>query len=386
MTEKLYYTNSHLKSFESLVTSCTKVKEGLYECIFESTAFFPEGGGQSSDTGYLVYNGEKLPLLGLIDRNDDVIHLTNTELHVGNKIEGFIDYDLRFKRMQNHSGEHILSGIAHRLYGCNNVGFHMGHNEVTLDFDIELNFEQIQELERLANRAVYENLPFTSIFPSEEELKTLDYRSKKELSGKVRLVDVSGYDLCACCAPHVKLSGEIGIIKIFSFTRYKGGIRLFILCGSDALERINLLEGQCTEISELLSAKQSELAKAVHELDSRLKKTERKLSELRHAHADMLTENLESGRNNIVIFDDILDAESRRAVANAGAELCKGVCAVFFNSANGYGYVMASKNTDLKAKAAEINKALSGKGGGSATMISGSVNTSKNEIKTYFGE
>lgn len=384
MTDKLYFLQPHLKDFSATVISCTPAENGLYALLLDRTAFFPEGGGQDSDEGYFTFGGEEIKVVSLADKGDEVVHYVKAPLTEGSIIEGHIDYELRFSRMQNHSGEHILSGIAHSLYGCNNVGFHMGKDEITLDFDIELSREQIDSLEALANRAVYQNVPFITLFPSEEELKELDYRSKKELSGRVRLVSVGGYDLCACCAPHVELSGEIGLIKIIGFIRYKGGVRLSILCGADAFAHYRHSHESIKGISVLLSAKHHEALPAVERLNTELSAAKAEASSIRSAYARLLLSSLKEVDGNHVIFDDILDTAARRALANGGAALCSGICAVFAKSGNGYTYVMASTRLDLKALACEINAALGGRGGGSASMITGSVSADREKIKEYF--
>lgn len=386
MTEKLYFTDSHMKEFDAEVVSCTAADKG-YEIILNKSAFFPEGGGQASDTGRLICGTDISNVTYCFERGEDTVHLCDVPLSEGSKVHGEIDWEKRFRRMQNHSGEHIVSGIAHNLYGCTNVGFHMGSDEVTLDFDRELTADQVEELEKLANAAVWQNVRFISFFPTEKELESIDFRSKKEIKGaKVRLVRVEGYDICACCAPHVERSGEIGIIKISGFMKYKGGVRLRLLCGRDALDHYNGSMESIKNISVLLSAKYHEVYEAVTRLNDELKKEKEEKAKLCSALSEKIISSLEDGKENIVIFDTLLDQKSCRAIANAGAAKCTGICAVFSGEDGRFTYIMASANIDLKKKAAEINTALNGRGGGSATMITGNVLCTMDEISAYFNE
>ena len=257
MTEKLYDKDSHLKEFSATVLSCEKSGEN-YSVILDKTAFFPEGGGQESDRGDI---GEAA-VLDVRIVSGEIIHCTDRPLNIGEEYACTLNWDRRFRNMQNHSGEHIVSGIVHRLYGLNNVGFHLGA-EMTVDFDGAISREQLLEVERLANKAVFQNVPIRAYYPDEKELKALDYRSKLELTENVRIVDIKGYDLCACCAPHVKKTGEIGLIKILDSFKNKGGERIFIKCGIDALDDYNDKYLNVQKISNLLSVKQYEAALAV---------------------------------------------------------------------------------------------------------------------------
>ena len=230
MTEKLFYEDSHMITFSAVVQACEKVGD-YYEAVLDRTAFFPEGGGQLADTGVL----DGVPVLDAQERESLIYHLLEKPLEVGKTVEGKIDWEERFSKMQQHSGEHIVSGIVHALYGYDNVGFHMGADAITIDFNGPLTKEQLQDIEYRANQAVAWNLEVQVHYPTKEELANIKYRSKIEIEGQVRLVTVPGHDACACCAPHVKRTGEIGIIKLIGLQNYKGGVRVSMLCGFRAL-------------------------------------------------------------------------------------------------------------------------------------------------------
>ena len=232
-TEKLFYNDSHLSKFTAMVLECEpyEKKEGCYAVELDRTAFFPEGGGQYADTGKL----KDAKVSDVREKNGRILHITDQPFEAGEIVEGKIDWETRFMKMQQHTGEHIVSGIVHARYGFNNVGFHLGTEDCTMDFDGEISKEALQEIELEANRAVWKNLTIEVSYPSKEELEELDYRSKIEIEGQVRIVSVPGYDICACCAPHVERTGEIGMIKLVNMQRYKGGVRVTMLCGSRAL-------------------------------------------------------------------------------------------------------------------------------------------------------
>ena len=229
-TRKLYYEDSHRSCFTATVISCEQGKAG-WEVTLDATAFYPEGGGQAGDTGTLG----AVRVLDTRERGEQVVHLCDGPLEAGSSVEGQIDYAPRFLRMQQHSGEHIVSGIIHRRYGYHNTGFHMGSEIITIDFDGIIPPQDLADIEREANEAVWKNLPVSCAYPGPEELQTIPYRSKKALPWPVRIVRVPGFDSCACCGTHVKATGEIGLIKLISVMGFRGGTRMEMACGSAAL-------------------------------------------------------------------------------------------------------------------------------------------------------
>ena len=256
--EPLYYQTPYVKEFDAIVTACRPAKHG-FEVELSQTGFYPEGGGQPSDTGWI---GE-VHVTHVKEKHGVVVHETDAPLEVGSTVHAAIDWEQRFSNMQQHTGEHIISGLIHAAYGYDNVGFHMGHDEVTVDLNGPLNWEQLKEIEKKANAVVWANLPVQVTYPGEEELKTIDYRSKKELTGQVRIVEIPGADICACCGTHVDYTGEIGVIKVLSLMNYKGGVRFSMLCGDRALENFEAKTEQMQTISNLLSAKPEKAAEAV---------------------------------------------------------------------------------------------------------------------------
>lgn len=380
MTLKLYDLDSHLSSFDAVVLSCA-ADDGCWQIVLDQTAFFPEGGGQAADTGTL----DDVHVLDVRESGDAIVHFTDSPLPVGSTVKGVLDWNKRFRRMQEHSGEHILSGLVHRLWGYNNVGFHLGDETVTMDYDGELSHQQLSELERLANEAVWKNVPITAEYPPEDRLSGLEYRSKLDLTENVRIVTIEGYDVCACCAPHVSHTGEIGAIKIIDSMRHRGGVRLTILCGSDALRQYQMLFREASALSNLLNVPKDQLVPAVERLfserdalESALAAREQKLNALR-------IKAMPDAGKNIVLIDQFDDPDAMRELVNLGMERAAGVCAAFSGSNEaGYRYIIGSKTIDLRSRAREINAALDGRGGGRPTMIQGSCAASASVIKAYF--
>ena len=261
MTEKLYYEDSHLKKFTAVVQECLKAGD-RYQVVLDRTAFFPEGGGQYADTGML----EEVHVLDVQEKDGIIYHLTDRALFPGAGVTGRIDWEERFMKMQQHTGEHIVSGLVHARFGYRNVGFHLGTTDCTMDFNGEITKEELLEIEKEANQAVIQNLDVMVSYPSAEELKSLEYRSKIEIEGQVRIVTIPGYDVCACCAPHVNKTGEIGQIKLTNVQRYKGGVRVTMLCGFRALADYNRKLHAVRQISAALCAKEDETTEAVGHL------------------------------------------------------------------------------------------------------------------------
>lgn len=380
-TVKLYDIDSHLYEFEAEVLSCEKTDES-FVIVLDKTAFFPEGGGQKADTGFIG----KSAVTDVQIKDKIIYHYCNSPLSVGELVKCRIDKNKRFRRMQNHSGEHIFSGIAHTLYGCENIGFHLG-DEVTIDFDIELNESQIKRIETKANEAVCKNLKITAEYPDSETLSTIEYRSKLELTENVRIVTIDGIDVCACCAPHVNYTGEIGIIKVLSFMRHRGGVRIFIKCGLDAYDDYCIKCQNLSRISTALCAKQNETADVFEKFSNDTLELKQKLTKLSKELAALKAQNIADTEGNIILFEDDCDMPTLRTTVLDGAKHAGGLCAGFSgDDINGYIYVISSQNIKLRSMSKEINTTLNGKGGGSDELIQGSLKTTRSDIEKYFSE
>ena len=377
MTQKLFYENMYLQHFSATVTGCESAQD-RWHITLDATAFYPEGGGQPGDTGYLG----NVRVIDTHSRRDEVIHITDGPIQPGEKIEGKIDWEPRFSRMQHHTGEHIVSGLIHRLYGYDNVGFHMGHDAVTLDLSGELSGADLEKVERLANEAVWKNIPIEISYPSPEALAALDYRSKKELSGDVRIVTVPEYDICACCGTHVHKTGEIGLIKLVNFQRYKGGIRIWMLCGGEALEDYTRKNKDVFAVSALLSAKPHEITPALEHVLKERDGLKLELGLLQDRLFEYKAAAIEQGAFTIQ-FEENLSPNELRKYCLALCERCE-TAAVFSGKDREWKYAIGSKNQDVRVLGKAFNEAFSGKGGGKPGLIQGSVTGDPEAIKQFF--
>ncbi len=390
MTGRLYYIDSHLFAFEATVLSCLPEenqrgteKPGRWKLVLNETAFFPEGGGQPADTGTV----DHVHVLDVHEKNGTVYHYCDGPLEPGTRVSCVLDAEQRHRRMQNHSGEHILSGTVHRLYGCENVGFHMGADGMTIDFDRELTADELQRAETEANEAVRANLPVRTFYPSPEELRQLEYRSKKELTGDVRIVEIEGVDRCACCAPHVSFTGEVGLIKILEAERHRGGVRLQVVCGMQALDEVRKRQQSVAEISALLSAKRDEVTSAVQRILSERDALKEKNAALAMELVRFKAERQPETEENICLLETMTDDIAVRELVNLLVPKCGGLAAVFFPAADGnLRYIIGSRSIDLRKAARAINAGISGCGGGKPEMIQGSAAAPYEEIKTFLEE
>lgn len=379
-TVKLYDRNAYDTEFDAIVVACLEkvTEKGKYcEIVLNETLFFPEEGGQSPDQGQL----NQQDVLDVQIREGIIYHTVASEITVGTKVHGVVNWQHRFFNMQQHSGEHIFSGLVYERYGFRNVGFHLSDQIVTMDFDGVLSEEQIEEIEWAVNQAIAENIEIQVSFPTREELQSLVYRSKMEIEGQVRIVTIPGYDVCACCAPHVKRTGEIGMLKVMTVQNYKGGIRVTILCGFRALEAMRQKNKIVAELVGVLTTNQDNLVESV----SRLKAQNQTLSiQLGQAKQSLLEQKLASipeEQENVLVFESDLDTKIVRNIVNGLCEKHSGLCGIFIgDDLNGYSYILGSKNINCKEIGDVLREKVGAKGGGSPQMIQGSLQANKNDV------
>ena len=367
---RLYYVTPYVKNFMCTVISCTQNKKGTWDAILNQTAFYPEGGGQPSDTGTL--NGVK-------------VHELETPLEEGTLAEGIIDWQKRYDNMQQHTGEHIFSGLVHKHFGYDNVGFHLGAAETTMDFNGELTPEQVREVENLANQAVWDNIPVEILYPTKEELASMDYRSKIEIEGQVRIVRIEDVDMCACCAPHVSRTGEVGMIKVISCDRHRGGCRMTIQCGDRALADYRKKQEGVTAVSVALSAPPEKVGDAVFHMKEQMDQIRMKLNQMQASYLAGKLEEIKADDKFVCLFEEELDNIAVRNFVNDACKRCQGICAAFVGTdEDGYRYIIGSSSTDVREFAKKLNEAFSGKGGGKPEMVQGSLKGSRSDIEKLF--
>ena len=378
-TKKLYYVNSHLFQFSGRVLYCQPCDRG-FEVILDQTAFYPEGGGQAADTGTLG----AVRVLDVRERGGAIVHLCDGPVTVGQTLEGTIDYNLRFDRMQQHSGEHIVSGLINRRWGFHNTGFHMGTESTTIDFDGVIPAEALPELERLANEAVWQDLDVRCSVPAPEVLPTIPYRSKRALPWPVRIVEIPGYDICACCGTHVARTGEIGIIKLLSVIPFRGGVRMEMACGNRALGILNRAYDQNRQVSQAFSAQWQETGEAARKMNDLLSQYKFRITALER-QIFAATAAGYTGAGDVVHFEDGLDNVAVRELADAIAQVCGGTAAVFSGSDDaGYAFCLVSRTDDLRQLGKDLTRSLKGRGGGKPDCQQGRLQSTREAIAAFF--
>ena len=381
MTRRLYYEDAYLTEFEAQVAECRQSADG-WEVFLDQTAFYPEGGGQPCDLGTLG----NVSVTDVQEKDGRVCHLCSAPLEEGARVHGAIDWERRLTHMREHSGEHIISGIICKKHGCSNVGFHMGKDFVTIDFSKLLTEEDVAEAERLANEKVMENTEILAEYPDEEALAKLDYRSKKELDGAIRIVTVPGADVCACCGTHVARTGEIGPVKVISAERFKGGSRLNIVIGKKALDDYAVRFENIRRISALLSAKPEDTADAVEKQLQAVNALKLELGALKMRLLEEKADAVPEGSRFCVMFEQGLSAVDVRKLSDRLSKKA-GFAAVFCGEdENGYQYVICAKDMDIASFGKELNGALQGRGGGRNPMIQGFLGAKKEEILQFLQE
>ena len=379
MTEKLYYRDAYESEFCATVLSC-EANENRYDVVLDKTAFFPNEGGQYADSGTL----DGVQVLNVAENNGVIHHYTAYPLEVGKCVHGAIDFYERYEKMQSHSGEHILSGIIHARYGLDNVGFHLGRDDVTMDISAPLTREELDSVERIANEIIYKNIEITAAFPSAEELASMTYRSKLDLSENVRIVKIGEYDSCACCAPHVKRTGEIGVIKILDFTKLRGGIRIHIAAGRRAFKIFQDYHAGISKISALLSVPKCETPTAVEKLSSEFCRVKNQYGQYRISTLENMARKVEPTDKNLVLKFEDLTVNEMISFSNIAIENVGGVLVLLSGTDGNYKYVISSKNLKLREFVKEINKSLLGRGGGKDNMVQGSFESRYCDILKYF--
>ena len=380
-TVRLYDQDAYATEFEAEVLACEEVEKKekkVYQIWLDQTLFFPEEGGQSPDMGTI----DGIKVLDVQIKDEVITHTLAAPLAVGTTVKGVVDWKHRFYNMQQHSGEHIFSGIVHNRFGYDNVGFHLSDSIVTMDFNGVITAEDIEKIETEVNQAIIENIPVEVSYPTKEELKVLEYRSKIEIEGQVRIVTIPGYDVCACCAPHVRRTGEIGMLKVMNVQSYKGGVRISILCGFRALEAFRQKADIITELMAQFSTNQEALVENVTKLKNTNQTMKNQLASAKQELMEYKVAAIPEDSENAILFESDLDTPVVRNVVNGLVEKFTGICAVFVgNDESGYQFIIGSKNKDCRQIAAALREKLSARGGGSDKMIQGSVAASQLQIE-----
>lgn len=378
-TKKLYYDDVYCRAFTARVTGCVQEKK-TWLVTLDQTAFYPEGGGQPADRGTLG----RAKVLDVQERAGEIVHTCDRALPVGEEVAGELDWARRFDHMQQHSGEHILSGLLCSLYDCDNVGFHLGADTVTIDYNRELTWEQVLEAERRANETIWADTPVEITFPSPEALEQLHYRSKKELTGQVRIVTFPGADCCACCGTHVRRAGEVGLIKVLSCQKFREGVRMEILCGQRAYRYLSQVYDQDHAVAQLLSVKPQDTLAAVERQNAELTAAKQRMTELEDQLFSLRAQAL-TGLGDVLLVEPPMRPDGARKLADAVAKAAGGLAAVFSGEGNSHVYALVQADGgDITPLVKRLNAALSGRGGGRNGFAQGSVQADGSAIRAFF--
>ena len=376
-TVKLFYEDTAVKEFDAAVLSCGPVKDG-YEAVLDRTAFFPEGGGQYGDTGWI----DGIPVTDTREKGGIIYHYVKEPLEAGRQVHGRLDWDIRFERMQQHSAEPIVSGIIHRRFGYENVGFHLGADYCTMDFNGPITKEQLREIEEEANRAVFADLPVYVLYPDKETLAQMEYRSKIEIEGQVRIIEIPGIDVCACCAPHVESAGQIGLIKLVDMTNYKGGERIHMLSGIRALKDYQRKQESARKIGNILCEQESKLVDAVEHMRQEDIRLKGEIAGLRKQILRNRAGEIDVTEHVVIVFEEGLSGDEAREFMNFLLERGAGVCAVFTGTEEaGYRYVIGSRTEDVRPLNERLKENFGARGGGRPEMVQGSLTGTRDRIK-----
>ena len=383
---ELFYTNPYLREFDATVVACTEGKKG-FEVVLDNTAFYPEGGGQPADLGTL---GEA-KVSDVRRQNGVIVHFTDKALEVGATVHGVLDWERRYDNMQNHTGEHVLSGVINHAFGYENVGFHMHDDAITIDMDGPMTDDDVKAMEKAANDMIKADIAVDISFPSAEERAAMGFRSKKELTGKVRIVNIPTADCCACCGTHVKSTQEVGIIKVLSASKHRGGTRIEFVCGDRALRDFTKKHDEVIKVSRLLSVKPDEVAAAVEKTLQTLVARDERIAQMNQRYFEMKTTMLPADQTILTLFEEGLTPFELKLFATQVAESKKAQVTALLAPAAAtdgtvvYNYVIAWDDTRLREASKTLNQRLNGRGGGK-DMVQGSFKAARAEIETAIAE
>ena len=388
-TQKYYEADAYRREADAVILAAEPDGRGGGKLALDGTVFYPEGGGQPADHGTLTLpDGTRLTVTDVHEQGGVIWHRVDAlpdTAAPGTAVTGRIDWAWRFDKMQQHTGEHILSGILHQMFGAENVGFHIGSDAVRMDTSVPISAEGLREAELAANRIVWQNVPVLITYPTREELARMTYRSKKEIEGQVRIVTIPGADVCACCGTHTAATGAVGQIKILAAENYKGGVRLSIVCGERALLAAQAMRQRQADIGALLSAKPSETAHAVHRVYD-------EYTALKFAHFGLCSELFDALAAQVAPDADAirivpgLDPDGLHRLAARLSEATTGLCAALTANEKGTGYCLAQAGGDVRALTKALNTALNGRGGGKPGICQGSCAAAPEQVETFLKE
>ena len=274
MTDRLYYIDSYCRTFDAVVTRAFE-HDGRPAVTLSRTAFYPSSGGQPADRGTLA----SASILDVIDAGE-VVHVISSPLSGSTRVAAEVDWARRFDHMQQHTGQHLLSAAFDRIFENPTVGFHLGPEIVTIDLAREATAADIDRAVDEANGVVWENRAVSIRFVSPAEAATLGLRKEPARTGTIRLIEIDGFDLCACGGTHVKSTGAVGLIAALGWERQRGGTRLTYVCGTRARRADREHRAAVAGSVRVLSVLPAELPSAVEKLHGEARQLRKRLDDL----------------------------------------------------------------------------------------------------------
>ena len=374
MTERLYYTDAYLAEFDALVVDVRPVGDRA-GVLLDRTAFYPTSGGQPFDTG--VLGGARV--LDVVDREDgDILHVIDGDAPRG-RVPARIDWPRRFDHMQQHTGQHVLSAAFDRLLDVPTVSFHLGGVGSTIDLAREVTRAELSRAEDAANQIVWEDRPVTVRFVDAEEAASLALRKEPARTGRLRIIEVEGFDVSACGGTHVGRTGAIGIVAIASWERFRGGTRIDFRCGSRALGSHRALRDLVAAATQSMSVAAEDLPRGIERLQSENKELKRQARDLEarlgRYEADALAAAAEVIGPFHIVIGSLPDRDLNGLKSVAQALVSRPAHAAILCSTGEPASIVIARAADVTLDAAGLLKQLlarfGGKGGGRPELAQG---------------
>lgn len=383
MTKKLFIKNTYIKEFNANIIKLFE-ENNEFHLLLDQTAFFPEGGGQPCDLGFI----DEIPVKYVYEEDDSIYHVVG---NLPNKLENLkciLDWNRRFDHMQQHLGQHILSSAFETLCDAETIGFHLGAEYVTIDLNQPLKEGDISSVEYFANQIIFNDLVVETLYPTPEELSVLPLRKKTSVKENIRIVKIDDFDYSACCGTHPNRTGEVGLIKIRKWENYKEGIRIEFVCGNRALKDYFYKNNITNIASSILSVKDVDIINSIERINEELivvKKENKNLKEklMEYESKDLI--NSSNRIKDITIISNLYrgrDFGELRQLSSIITNMSKSIV-IFGNIIDDKAQLIISRskginNINIKAIFDEVIQIIDGKGGGNQfTAQGGGKNSEK---------
>lgn len=394
--KQLYDLEPYRKSAEVDVIYVEELSEkdpqsgARFKVLTSETVFYPEGGGQPGDTGVFVdlKNNKTYEVLDTRydfkasdteEENPLIFHFLAEKISSDIPIRQEIDWERRFTHSQQHSTEHILAGLVHNKYGYMNVGFHLGKEYTTIDFDGPLSYQEMQEIVDQANTIVWQNNPIDIKVYTAEEAKNMDYRAKIELNNLVRLIDIPNVDVCACCGTHVKATGDIGLIICTNVEKYRNGVRITFLAGTRAYKYVREQQEISNALVQRLNMPYLDLEEGVLRLENKVNELEALIEDTARSLWDKAIN--QSEQNSIIIITENIFSSKFLKLLFKNIESNFSILALIENQGNINFFLHETENTYSSNESwyKHLKEEHNARGGGNAQMTQGQIQSNNIE-------